>query len=641
MQSITRPFALPTLNWSQQATCFAFGVLLILVILICAVSPSPFLAIALIAILVVAVLAVRFPPMALLLVFLGAGFPTLLLPLPGHTLHMVEPPLLLCLFICIFQRTHLRLRLPHLLALLFLSMAVISFIHVPDVSTSITIPGASKELVELTGIFLAFFCGTALAKYVKNPSFFLNLALLTNIPLYLIGLAQALNIHVPALLEDSSAQNPKESLGRLWGSSSWPSSFGMYLINLYAIALACFLLGTRKRDRILGAIMTGGTGLEIIGSGTISVATAAIILTVIAFIVTRRVKWLLGILAVAAVIAAFSLGKLLPRFMHNDTSNRLILWQESIKLIAAHPLFGIGLYQFPRYMTQNITSLESGLAAGKLEPLEQYLEWAVESGIVWGIVGALLLLSITYSCWKAYRLARPTYQAVLLAATLAMIANIYIGFVDVPFDQVEGPILLCLLAGLALGYAEYIRWGNPEQQTNGYRSPPLKPRSNYSTVPGGKPAGARTRQPGANSPAPAQPFQSASGGSAAPITAPLSPERTGNVHPDVSIIVPATRAAKASRTLASVFDLCYEGKMEIIVVGPVVDELAHLWADKPAQGWTVIPIFHELTRPAGKLRNLGANQATGEVLLFLDDDITVAQDWVKRSVRALQEPKVG
>ena len=81
--------------------------------------------------------------------------------------------------------------------------------------------------------------------------------------------------------------------------------------------------------------------------------------------------------------------------------------------------------------------------------------------------------------------------------------------------------------------------------------------------------------------------------------------------------------------------------MELSVVGPVVDELAHLWADTWPQGWTVITLFHELTRPAGRLRNFGVTQATGEILLFLDDDITVEQDWVKRSVRALQEPKVG
>src|SRR5260370_17195759 len=81
----------------------------------------------------------------------------------------------------------------------------------------------------------------------------------------------------------------------------------------------------------------------------------------------------------------------------------------------------------------------------------------MESGVIWFIVGALFLLSITYSCWKAYRIAQRRQQIILLATILALAANIVTGFADVPLDKVEAGTFLFLLAGLALGYAEHIR----------------------------------------------------------------------------------------------------------------------------------------------------------------------------------------
>src|SRR5260370_18467278 len=82
----------------------------------------------------------------------------------------------------------------------------------------------------------------------------------------------------------------------------------------------------------------------------------------------------------------------------------------------------------------------------------------MESGVIWFIVGALFLLSITYSCWKAYRIAERRQKIVFVATILALEANIVTGFADVPLDKVEAGTFLFLLAGLALGYAEHIRW---------------------------------------------------------------------------------------------------------------------------------------------------------------------------------------
>src|SRR6266700_257889 len=456
----SKRFDLSTLTWRKALLYIFFSLLFVLVILVCIIIPSPFVAAALIVALGVAALALLRPRFALLLVFTGVGLPSLLLPLPGHTMRLVEPALLLCLLAVVMRRSHMRLRLPHLLALFFLAIAAISFIHVPDISTDPNAYAADKRLYGLILIFIALFCGTFLVKYVKDASSFLVNALLSNIPLYLIGLAQALGIHLPSLLENSNAQVPALSGGRLWGPFDGAATFGLYLVNLFAIALACWMLGTRRRDRMIGAVMTIATALEIIGSGTRSAAIAVGVMLVVSLVLTRRFKMLLGATALASVTAAVFLNKILPLFTHADSSisNRLFLWQQAIKLIATHPWIGIGLEQFHLYYAQLIVSQAAELNSRGISVHNQYLEWAMESGIIWFIVGVLLLLSITYSCWKAYRIAQRRQQIILLATILALLANIVTGFADVPLDKVEAATFLFLLAGLALGYAEHIRW---------------------------------------------------------------------------------------------------------------------------------------------------------------------------------------
>ncbi len=104
-------------------------------------------------------------------------------------------------------------------------------------------------------------------------------------------------------------------------------------------------------------------------------------------------------------------------------------------------------------------------------------------------------------------------------------------------------------------------------------------------------------------------------------------------YPRVSIIVPVARAELGTHAVESLSKQHYSGEIEIIVVGAAADELA--------QKWSVISANHGPIRDPGKARNLGAAIATGEILLFLDDDCTVNENWVELNVQALQQPEVG
>jgi glycosyltransferase involved in cell wall biosynthesis len=104
-------------------------------------------------------------------------------------------------------------------------------------------------------------------------------------------------------------------------------------------------------------------------------------------------------------------------------------------------------------------------------------------------------------------------------------------------------------------------------------------------------------------------------------------------HLSVSIIIPTSRLEAAKRALKRLILQCYGGRLEIIMVGPPAKQLA--------QDWPIHAVHPEAIYPPGKARNLGAAEATGKILLFLDDDMLVAVDWVEQNVRALQQENVG
>ncbi len=449
--------------WHRSLLSAMAALLIVLIALVCSFCPSPILLLAIVLAVGVVIWAIRRPIVALMLVFIGTGLPSLLLPIPGHAMRPLEPALLLCLCVVLLYRLPLHLRLSHLLMLLFLAIALISFIHVPVITTTLTAYGADKRLYTLVLMGLALFCGTWLACAIRSLSAFLSGVLLANIPLYLIMLAQTLGILLPSLLENPSAQDPMQTLGRLWGPFDGAVTLGLYLTNLFALALSCWLLGVRRRERFIGAVMMLATGLGIVASGTRNAALAALFMFLLALLITRRFKLLLIMVVLMIMPVLLAPSNLLARFMHDasSTSNRLFLWQIALKLIQTHFWIGIGLQQFPTYYAQLIVSQANMLNPEGISVHNQYLELAMESGISWLVVGVLLLLSLVAVCWRAYRKAGSELRVLLLATLLALFATLFTGFFDVPLDKTEECIFLFLLAGLVLGQVEHQRQPSP------------------------------------------------------------------------------------------------------------------------------------------------------------------------------------
>ena len=103
----------------------------------------------------------------------------------------------------------------------------------------------------------------------------------------------------------------------------------------------------------------------------------------------------------------------------------------------------------------------------------------------------------------------------------------------------------------------------------------------------------------------------------------------------VSVIIPFSKPDLAAVALERLTRQTYPSEMiEILLVGPESSKLASRWPG--VKGIDTKPIYYP-----GEARNIGSREATGDYLLFLDDDCEPALDWVEQNVLELEKPEVG
>lgn len=103
----------------------------------------------------------------------------------------------------------------------------------------------------------------------------------------------------------------------------------------------------------------------------------------------------------------------------------------------------------------------------------------------------------------------------------------------------------------------------------------------------------------------------------------------------VSVIIPYSKPDKVGNAIESVLAQDYPADLlEVILVGKGSSTLQERWPQ--IRAIDVGPI-----REPGRARNLGAAKASGEVLLFLDDDCEAQEGWIQENLAELKDPQVG
>ena len=103
----------------------------------------------------------------------------------------------------------------------------------------------------------------------------------------------------------------------------------------------------------------------------------------------------------------------------------------------------------------------------------------------------------------------------------------------------------------------------------------------------------------------------------------------------VSVIIPFSRADTVGNAIESVMAQQYpDDQLEIIVVGMGSNAIQDNWP-------SVVAIDEGPILQPGKARNLGASKATGDILLFLDDDCEAQMGWIDQNLAELENEEVG
>ena len=106
-------------------------------------------------------------------------------------------------------------------------------------------------------------------------------------------------------------------------------------------------------------------------------------------------------------------------------------------------------------------------------------------------------------------------------------------------------------------------------------------------------------------------------------------------QPSVSVIIPYSKPNKIDNCIQSVLSQDYpKDLLEIVVVGKGSTSLADRFP-------RVVQIDEGPILQPGRARNLGAAKASGDVLIFLDDDCEAQPGWIEESVAELRNTRVG
>ncbi len=123
---------------------------------------------------------------------------------------------------------------------------------------------------------------------------------------------------------------------------------------------------------------------------------------------------------------------------------------------------------------------------------------------------------------------------------------------------------------------------------------------------------------------------------------PRAGDAFGGRNPLVSVVIPVyNEAATLMRTVESLQDQTYR-PLEILLVDDGSDDATPWVCREVRERFPNVRVFRMVEREGkSPALNLGAREARGDVLVFVDSDTTFDRDAVARVVRRLRDPRVG
>ena len=248
---------------------------------------------------------------------------------------------------------------------------------------------------------------------------------------------------------------PHDSFIRVGGTVGSPNETSAYLSFLLPLA-ACLLLGDSKRwQKWLACSALGFAGVAMIFTfsrgGWIASILAALI---IGFVMLRTrglsLKAPIGILAFLVILSLPLHGLISARLFSDDqgsAASRIPLMMLAFRMIAEHPVFGVGANNFSMATMPYLTS---EFRSGFLYTVHnKYLLIWTETGIGGLLAYLAFLMGALRLGWKCWRQNNGPWSMLALAIVAAIVGHM----VHMNFDVFQiGPVqeLLWLIAGLLI-----------------------------------------------------------------------------------------------------------------------------------------------------------------------------------------------
>jgi O-antigen ligase len=199
------------------------------------------------------------------------------------------------------------------------------------------------------------------------------------------------------------------------------------------------------------------------GTRTALIAGAVVVIGASAYAVRRRRpgkrswRWAIAVLAACGVVSALLVFGFHIRTATLEATSatsgslpvRVLMWQAALKTLAARPVFGVGIGQFPdkvaAFHPDAALSAEFGLI--RFNAHNQFLEVAAELGVIGGVLFVGMFAAILWRAWKAFRTGRDPALGGAIAGVVAFLITCLAGqpllynVVAFPFWMVLGVLL--------------------------------------------------------------------------------------------------------------------------------------------------------------------------------------------------------
>lgn len=253
------------------------------------------------------------------------------------------------------------------------------------------------------------------------------------------------------------------------GHSNHTATYLCTIFGIVAALLASLWARLLPRFRVALLVSLFGLGVAVVATGSRAALLCLPVLAVIIVGLQARRSWkpaliLVAASALVAVLVVVADPWVVRKHSRNlDNKNVLafrdLLWERATTAWKAHPVFGIGMDNFPRITT------------------EKYRQWTLDQGRTWdpkrdydgahahslyfdtlserGLVGAASMLAF-FLAWAAALLRSVPRDpedpgAVFwLAATMALVTTLFIGLVNSTFHNEQAAVaIMCLAAWLS------------------------------------------------------------------------------------------------------------------------------------------------------------------------------------------------